>query len=238
MNNCVEQQNILFMARTTDDLYDKLEELIDVIGNGGGSTTGRGYRIGFNYKNMDEYKASIEEIKHQYEVEEKLLDDLESRKKETYREEIGRLENLRKQNEDLLEDLFQQNEDFERRKDSLSEDERKKYEENLERIEKISATNERNYKKELDYRRKLNEASTFGAILKDLNTVVNKVKGVYGEITKLTEPWANADHAVSQYAKTIGLAQKGMRNLRRDTLLALTRDNLAAKYNVNAEELI
>lgn len=239
MNNCIEQQNILFMARTTDDLYDKLDELIDVMANnGGGSATGRGYRIGSNYKNMDEYNASIEEIKHQYEVEEKLSGDLESRKKETYREEIGRLENLRKQNEDLLEDLFQQNEDFERRKDSLSEDERKKYEENLERIEKISATNERNYKKELDYRKKLNEASTFGAILKDLNTVVNKVKSVYGEITKLTEPWANADHAVSQYAKTIGLAQKGMRNLRRDTLLALTRDNIAAKYNVNAEELI
>ena len=238
MNNCVEQQNILFMARTTDDLYDKLDELINVIGNGGGSATGRGYRIGSNYKNMDEYKASIEEIRHRYEVEEKLSGDLEARKKKVYREEIERLENLRKKNEDVLRDLFEQNEDFEKRKDSLTEDERKKYEENLEQIKKLSAANERDYKQTLDYRKKLNETSTFGAIIKDLNTVVDKVKGVYGEITKLTEPWANADHAVSQYAKTIGLAQKGMRNLRRDTLLALTRDNLAAKYNVNAEELI
>ena len=238
MNNCVEQQNILFMARTTDDLYDKLDELINVIGNGGGSATGRGYRIGSNYKNMDEYEASIEEIRHRYEVEEKLSGDLEARKKKVYREEIERLENLRKKNEDVLRDLFEQNEDFEKRKDSLTEDERKKYEENLEQIKKLSAANERDYKQTLDYRKKLNETSTFGAIIKDLNTVVDKVKGVYGEITKLTEPWANADHAVSQYAKTIGLAQKGMRNLRRDTLLALTRDNLAAKYNVNAEELI
>lgn len=238
MNNCVEQQNILFMARTTDDLYDKLDELINVIGNGGGSTTGRGYRIGSNYKNMDEYKASIEEIKHQYEVEEKLLDDLESRKKKTYREEIGRLENLRKQNEDLLEDLFQQNEDFERRKDSLSEDERKKYEENLERIEKISATNERNYKKELDYRKKLNEASTFGAILKDLNTVVNKVKSAYGEITKLTEPWAKADHAASQYAKTIGLAKKGMDQLRSSSIDNVVSGKIGAKYNMSTDELL
>ena len=226
------------MARTTDDLYDKLDELINVIGNGGGSATGRGYRIGSNYKNMDEYKASIEEIRHRYEVEEKLSGDLEARKKKVYREEIERLENLRKKNEDVLRDLFEQNEDFEKRKDSLTEDERKKYEENLEQIKKLSAANERDYKQTLDYRKKLNETSTFGAIIKDLNTVVDKVKGVYGEITKLTEPWANADHAVSQYAKTIGLAQKGMRNLRRDTLLALTRDNLAAKYNVNAEELI
>ena len=236
MNNCVEQQNILFMARTTDDLYDKLDELIDAMTNNGG--IGRGSRIGSNYKNMDEYEASIEEIRHRYEVEEKLSGDLEARKKKVYREEIERLENLRKKNEDVLRDLFEQNEDFEKRKDSLTEDERKKYEENLEQIKKLSAANERDYKQTLDYRKKLNETSTFGAIIKDLNTVVDKVKGVYGEITKLTEPWANADHAVSQYAKTIGLAQKGMRNLRRDTLLALTRDNLAAKYNVNAEELI
>ena len=236
MNNCVEQQNILFMARTTDDLYDKLDELINVMANNGG--IGRGSRIGSNYKNMDEYEASIEEIRHRYEVEEKLSGDLEARKKKVYREEIERLENLRKKNEDVLRDLFEQNEDFEKRKDSLTEDERKKYEENLEQIKKLSAANERDYKQTLDYRKKLNETSTFGAIIKDLNTVVDKVKGVYGEITKLTEPWANADHAVAQDAKTIGLAQKGMRNLRRDTLLALTRDNLAAKYNVNAEELI
>ena len=225
------------MARTTDDLYDKLNELIDAITNGGGGV-GRGHRIGSNYKNMDEYEASIEEIRHRYEVEEKLSGDLETRKKETYIGEIRRLEDLKKQNEDLLRDLFARNEDLKSREASLTEDERKEYEENLERIEKLSAASERNYEKELEYRRKLNEASTFGAIFKDLNTVVNKVKGVYGEITKLTEPWAKADHAVSQYAKTIGLAQKGMRNLRRDTLLALTKDNLAAKYNINAEELI
>lgn len=84
----------------------------------------------------------------------------------------------------------------------------------------------------------LGDDNKFSVISRQLTNIQSKVKGIYGEITKLTDPWAKADHAVSQYAKTIGLAQKGMRNLRRDTLLALTRDNLAAKYNINAEELI
>ena len=224
------------MARTTDDLYDKLDELIDAISNGGGISRGR--RIGSNYKNMDEYEASIEEIKHRYEIEEKLSGDLETRKKETYIGEIRRLEDLKKQNEDLLRDLFARNEDLKSREASLTEDERKEYEENLERIEKLSAANERNYEKELGYRKKLNEASSFGAMIKDLDIIKGKVIATYNDVKSLTDPWAKADHAVSKYAKSVGLAQKGMRNLRRDTLLSLTKDNIAAKYNINSEELI
>lgn len=84
----------------------------------------------------------------------------------------------------------------------------------------------------------LGDDNKFSVISRQLTNIQGKVKGIYGEIEKLTDPWAKADHAASQYAKTVGLAKKGMDALRNETLKSLTQKNIAAKFNINAEELI
>ena len=125
------------MARTTDDLYDKLEELIDVMTNNGGGHGGAAA---------------------------------------SYRPRIGR----------------------------VSDDD-------------------------------LNKFSKTARILEE---VVGQVGAIYNEVQKLTDPWAKADHAASKYAKTVGMARKGMADLRRDTLINTTKNGLAHKYNIDPTELL
>lgn len=76
------------------------------------------------------------------------------------------------------------------------------------------------------------------AIIKDLENIKSNVKGIYGEIRKLTDPWAKADHAASKYAKTIGMAKKGMDELRHTALVGATKRNIGSFYNMTTDELI
>ena len=76
------------------------------------------------------------------------------------------------------------------------------------------------------------------AIISDLEKIKNNVKGIYGEIRKLTDPWAKADHAASKYAKTIGMAKKGMDELRHTALVGATKRNIGSFYNMTTDELI
>lgn len=76
------------------------------------------------------------------------------------------------------------------------------------------------------------------AIISDLDKIKNNVKGIYGEIKKLTDPWAKADHAASKYAKTIGMAKKGMDELRHTALVGATKRNIGSFYNMTTDELI
>lgn len=137
MNKCVERQNILFMARTTDDLYDKIDELIDVMTNNGGGHGGAAA---------------------------------------SYRPRIGR----------------------------VSDDD-------------------------------LNKFSKTTRILEE---AVGQVNAIYNEVKRLTDPWAKADHAASKYVKTVGMAKKGMADLRRDTLINTTKNGLAHRYNIDPTELL
>ena len=125
------------MARTTDDLYDKLDELIDVMTNNGGGHGGAAA---------------------------------------SYRPRIGR----------------------------VSDDD-------------------------------LNKFSKTTRILEE---AVGQVNAIYNEVKRLTDPWAKADHAASKYVKTVGMAKKGMADLRRDTLINTTKNGLAYKYNIDPTELL
>ena len=125
------------MARTTDDLYDKLDELIDVMTNNGGGHGGAAA---------------------------------------SYRPRIGR----------------------------VSDDD-------------------------------LNKFSKTTRILEE---AVGQVNAIYNEVKRLTDPWAKADHAASKYVKTVGMAKKGMADLRRDTLINTTKNGLAHRYNIDPTELL
>lgn len=78
----------------------------------------------------------------------------------------------------------------------------------------------------------------FSKITKMLEEAVGQVGAIYNEVKKLTDPWAKADHAASKYVKTIGMAKKGMEDLRKDTLKNTTKNGLAHKYNIDPTELL
>lgn len=73
---------------------------------------------------------------------------------------------------------------------------------------------------------------------KFLEELVGQVGAIYNEVKSLTDPWAKADHAASKYVKTVGMARKGMEELRRDTLINTTKNALAHKYNIDPTELL
>ena len=82
------------------------------------------------------------------------------------------------------------------------------------------------------------ELNKFSKGTKWLEEVVGQVGAIYNEVKRLTDPWAKADHAASKYAKTVGMARKGMADLRRDTLINTTNNGLARKYNIDPTELL
>ena len=82
------------------------------------------------------------------------------------------------------------------------------------------------------------ELNKFSKGTKWIEEVVGQVGAIYNEVKRLTDPWAKADHAASKYVKTVGMARKGMEELRRDTLINTTKNGLARKYNIDPTELL
>ena len=81
------------------------------------------------------------------------------------------------------------------------------------------------------------DLNKFSKTVKIFEEAVGQVSAIYNEVQKLTDSWAKVDHAASKYVKTIGMAKKGMADLRRDTLLN-TSKGLARKYNIDLTELL
>lgn len=82
------------------------------------------------------------------------------------------------------------------------------------------------------------ELNGFSKAAKFLEELVGQVGAMYNEVKSLTDPWAKADHAASKYVKTVGMARKGMEELRKNTLGNLTWNGLARKYNIDPTELL
>ena len=78
----------------------------------------------------------------------------------------------------------------------------------------------------------------FSKTTRILEEAVGQVNAIYNEVKRLTDPWAKADHAASKYVKTVGMAKKGMADLRRDTLINTTKNGLAHRYNIDPTELL
>ena len=81
------------------------------------------------------------------------------------------------------------------------------------------------------------DLNKFSKTVKIFEEAVGQVGAIYSEVQKLTDSWAKVDHAASKYVKTIGMAKKGMADLRRDTLLN-TSKGLAHRYNIDLTELL
>ncbi len=82
------------------------------------------------------------------------------------------------------------------------------------------------------------DLNKFSKTTRILEEAVGQVNAIYNEVKRLTDPWAKADHAASKYVKTVGMAKKGMADLRRYTLINTTKNGLAHKYNIDPTELL
>lgn len=76
------------------------------------------------------------------------------------------------------------------------------------------------------------------AFLKGFREIKYGALDIYKAIKKLAEPWSKADQAASNYAKSIGLSQKGMRQLRNDSINFVHSQAISSKYNKSIDELI
>lgn len=74
--------------------------------------------------------------------------------------------------------------------------------------------------------------------VRPLNDIVKGLKDMYGVLRDFNDPWAKASHAASQYAKSVGLAKKGMDALRKSTIDNMVKSHIGINYNVSTDELL
>lgn len=74
--------------------------------------------------------------------------------------------------------------------------------------------------------------------VRPLNDIVKGLKDMYGVLRDFNEPWAQASKAASQYAKSVGLAKKGMDALRKSTIDNMVKSHIGINYNVSTDELL
>lgn len=78
----------------------------------------------------------------------------------------------------------------------------------------------------------INEASN------KLSKITYQIRGIYEDIKRINDPWAQADAAASKYSKTIGMIGEGMNALRKTTLENVVKGKLGINYNISPEELL
>lgn len=71
-----------------------------------------------------------------------------------------------------------------------------------------------------------------------LGNIISSIQRMYGEVNKLVEPWAKADQAASNYAKTIATSRAGREALRAQTISNVYDNKLAADLDLSSEEVI
>ena len=205
-----------------------------VSGLGGGVSTGRNSTLGTSRMNFDSF-AEFEDAMNKY--RERLVNDNLERISEfnfqlrdIRKEQLEELNREKEQLEQEMQDVFSQLEHFTGTADEKLELENKKLE--------IASRYRDVIRDIVDKEEKLSNSKGLVSHIKDGKTIISTLKNMYGEIRGLVEPWAKADAAVSKYAKSVGMAAKGMNTLRNDTLKNVTNNRLSTKYNVSTEELL
>ena len=204
-----EQELINEIKGLREDLYNGV---LNTNGGKGGGSIRRYSRV-----SPDDVE-SIDELLEKY------------RHKETDIERFNKLKEIKQESEAF----------FTSHKDALDEILRKR-KENRDLTEDEIELEEKFIRINGDYAdsiHQLGDDNKFSVISRQLTNIQGKVKGIYGEIKNLTEPWARADHAASQYAKTIGLAKKGMDQLRSSNIDNVVSGKIGAKYNMSTDELL
>lgn len=74
--------------------------------------------------------------------------------------------------------------------------------------------------------------------VKPVKNLIDGLEGMYRVLEKFNDPWAQASKAASQYAKSVGLAKKGMDALRKSTIDNMVKNHIGINYNVSTDELL
>lgn len=85
---------------------------------------------------------------------------------------------------------------------------------------------------EIKHRSKENSIST------KISDITQKIGEMYNGIKRLTEPWAKADHAASQYAKTIGMTKAGMDKMRDSAIKNVVKGKIGIDFNMDMKDLL
>lgn len=123
-----------------------------------------------------------------------------------------------------------------------------------ELYEKYSSLNLDNKRKELELTRELNRRMIEGTTILDdqseilenrtkalkrgINEISKGTKQIYQSVAKTLEPWAKANHAAMQYAKTMGMSQKTADAYLKSTVSWASKNNIGLLFNKTSEELI
>lgn len=216
------------MAKSLDDVYERLGDLIDVIKDGGAATGGssgiaRGVisggfgassRMANNEYNVKKNNAILGfnpdkgETEKYFELLE-LQEEL-NEKAEGAREELEALNELRKEGVELTEEQLERE---------------KELQEVLQEQNNVKA--------------QLNNKSFFGSIGRDFNGLISSVKQFVSTAKEFIDPWVKMDEAASKYAKTVGMTSTAMARLRTQTINNMADNKLAAKYGLKSiDELL
>lgn len=76
------------------------------------------------------------------------------------------------------------------------------------------------------------------AFLKGINEIKKGGIEIYNTVKKFMEPWGKANQAAANYAKAIGMSQKGMKQLTNNSIEFVNSQAISAKYNKSIDELI
>ena len=217
------------MARTNDDLYDKLDELLEVLK----SKNNGGFSGGKTFTNFDEFQ---DYLNNQTEKAKRGIREKNSRsereKRAIYSEQISKLEEEIDSKTQDLKDAYADLSGI----DEVNEAD--KYKEKLKEIKELENDILNSKKEQFETEDKLNESSSFNARVKDGKALVDNIKSIYTSIRSLVDPWAKADAAASKYAKTIGMTKVGMDALRDNTIKNMSSNRLGLKYNISTDELM
>lgn len=91
--------------------------------------------------------------------------------------------------------------------------------------------------KQLKLAKEKQKSNYASAIAKDMQTIQKGVVDIYNNTKNFAKPWADADHAASKYAKTVGMTASGMKKFRENTIDNVA-NGIAGKFNMSTKELL
>ena len=71
-----------------------------------------------------------------------------------------------------------------------------------------------------------------------IENAVNQIKSMRSNIDSIIGPWEKADHAASQYVKTLGATKKGMDALRKSSINNVVKGKIGIEFNMSTDELL
>lgn len=229
---------------TTDEIYERLGKLIEVLENGGnggnsggGTPSARGYFSGYGRLNkrytLDDFESGVNKYREK-------IGDVENGRTRDYEkvdEDIvkntEKLLNLEEEIKGTLQERLELQEKL--RDGTIDDKELARLEELIEKEEELNSVREKGLSLAKEREDMGGAMGKWGGYVKNF---INGVKTMYSEAKKLAEPWYKMDQAASKYSRTLGMTGKAYEKFRDDTISNISDNKVAATTGLKGEELI